>query len=45
MNSDHVINDEDIMDSQKFVTMKQDSIVKLLLGITTVEEVFRVLYD
>ncbi len=36
---------EDVMSDQKFITMKQDSIIKVLLGLTSMEEVLRVLYD
>jgi len=36
---------EDIMDSQKFINMKQDGIIKALQGLTTWEEILRVVYD
>jgi type IV pilus assembly protein PilB len=45
MDEKQVLKVEDITRSQKFVTMKQDGIIKILKGITTVEEVLRVLYD
>jgi len=36
---------DDISASQKFLTLKQDGVIKALLGITTVEEISRVLND
>lgn len=36
---------EDVKASQKFITIRQDSVIKVLLGLTTVEEIIRVLYD
>lgn len=35
----------DVLASQKFITIKQDSVLKVLMGLTTVEETIRVLYD
>jgi type IV pilus assembly protein PilB len=40
-----LIKIEDIKKTQKFVTIKQDGVVKVLEGITTIEEVLRVMYD
>jgi type IV pilus assembly protein PilB len=36
---------EDLVKSQNFITIKQDSIIKVLLGLTTMEEVSRVLSE
>ncbi len=36
---------EDVLASQKFITMKQDGILKVLRGLTTMEEILRVIYD
>jgi len=36
---------EDIVKNQKFISMKQDSVIKILMGLTSVEEVLRVLAD
>jgi type II secretory ATPase GspE/PulE/Tfp pilus assembly ATPase PilB-like protein len=36
---------EDIMDDQDFVSMKQDGIIKILKGMTTMEEVLRIIRD
>lgn len=36
---------EDIMASQDFITLKQDGLIKVLSGVTTMEEVLRVIYD
>jgi len=36
---------EDVMANQDFISMKQDGIIKVLKGITTMEEVYRVIRD
>ncbi len=36
---------EDILKSQKFISMKQDGIIKALQGITTIDEILRVIRD
>jgi len=36
---------EDIRESQDFITLKQDGLIKVLLGMTTMEEVIRVIYN
>lgn len=36
---------EDLVKSQNFITIKQDSLIKVLLGLTTMEEVMRVLSE
>lgn len=36
---------EDVRKSQDFITLRQDGLIKVLLGITTMEEVLRVIYD
>ncbi len=35
----------DIRASQQFVTVKQDGILKVIQGITTLEEIYRVMRD
>ena len=48
---DYILNNkidlkiEDIKKTQKYITMKQDGIIKVLSGITTMEEVLRVMKD
>ena len=36
---------ENILQTQQFITMKQDGIIKALQGATTMEEILRVIYD
>ncbi|MEK7097657.1 MAG: GspE/PulE family protein [Patescibacteria group bacterium] len=36
---------DDVKDSQEFITLRQDGLIKVLLGSTTMEEVLRVIYD
>ena len=36
---------KEVRESQAFTTMQEDGIIKILLGLTTVEEVFRVIQD
>jgi len=36
------LSEEEINESQKFITMKQDGIIKMLAGTTTMEEILRV---
>ncbi len=45
MDETRALKVEDVIEDQKFITMKQDSIIKVLLGLTSMEEVLRVLYD
>ena len=45
MDDARVLKADDIVNNQKFVTIKQDSIIKVLLGLTSMEEVLRILYD
>ncbi|HTW96872.1 MAG TPA: GspE/PulE family protein [Candidatus Methylomirabilis sp.] len=40
-----IIHDEDIRANQEFITMKEDGILKALQGITTLQEVYRVIQD
>lgn len=40
-----IIKLEDVRKNQQFITMKQDGIIKVLQGITTIEEVLRIIYD
>lgn len=40
-----ILKVEDVLASQKFITMTQDGIIKILKGDTTTEEVLRVLHD
>ncbi len=44
-NQNKVFRMEDIINSQKFVSIKQDSIIKILQGLTTWEEILRVVYN
>ncbi|MEI7498728.1 MAG: ATPase, T2SS/T4P/T4SS family [Candidatus Falkowbacteria bacterium] len=45
IDSGHAIKIEDVKNSQLFITMMQDGIIKSLKGLTTIEEVFRVMRD
>lgn len=45
MDEKRMLKMDDITASQKFISIKQDSIIKVLLGLTTAKEVMRVLYD
>ncbi len=36
---------EDIRNTQKFITMKQDGIIKVIKGLTTIEEVLRTIHE
>ncbi len=45
MNSTKILQERDIIANQDFVTMKQDGIIKALQGVTTIEEVLRVIQD
>jgi type IV pilus assembly protein PilB len=36
---------DDVIDNEKFITMKQDGIIKVLQGQTTIEEVMRVIQN
>ncbi len=45
MDEKRILKMEDIIASQKFISLKQDSMIKVLLGLTTIKEVLRVLYD
>lgn len=40
-----VLRIEDIINSQKFINIKQDGIIKVLQGLTTWEEILRIIYD
>lgn len=40
-----ILNLEDVLESQNFITMKQDGLIKTLRGETTLREVFRVIRD
>jgi len=39
------LTDKDIKESQKFINIKQDGIIKVLQGVTTMEEVLRIIKD
>ncbi len=41
----HAIKDDDIRESQIFISMMQDGIIKSLKGLTTIQEVMRVMRD
>jgi type IV pilus assembly protein PilB len=45
MDAKRILKIEDVLASQKFITMTQDGIIKILKGDTTTEEVLRVLHD
>jgi len=45
MDESKALQVEDVINDQEFINMKQDSIIKVLLGLTSMEEVMRVLYD
>lgn len=40
-----IIKIDDVRKTQQFITMKQDGIIKVLQGITTIEEVLRIIYN
>lgn len=40
-----IVRFEDVIASQKFLTLKQDGVLKVILGLTTMEEVMRVIFD
>jgi len=42
-NDDKNINIETVKQAQDFISIKQDGIIKVLLGLTTIEEVLRVI--
>ncbi|MFW5888567.1 MAG: GspE/PulE family protein, partial [Patescibacteria group bacterium] len=42
MENKKTLTTQDVLDTQEFVTMKQDGIIKVLNGLTTMEEVLRV---
>jgi len=39
------ISVDDIKSTQKFITMKQDGIIKVVKGLTTIEEVLRIIHE
>lgn len=43
MNGEKTLTLEEIRESQQFITIKEDGIIKVLLGLTTMEEVLRTL--
>ncbi len=45
MNKQKVLRTEDVRQSQGFITMKQDGIIKTLMGITSMEEVLSSIHD
>ena len=45
LNSKEFLTDQDIVDNQKFINLKQDGIIKVMQGLTTIEEVLRVARD
>ncbi len=44
-NKKEIAYDSDLLKKQKFITIKQDGIIRALQGITSMEEVFRVMSD
>ena len=45
MDQKKVLKMEDIINSQKFISIKQNGVIKVLQGLTTWEEILRVIYD
>ena len=45
MNENKILQIKDVKSSQDFITMKQDGIIKVIQGLTTMEEVLRVIQD
>ncbi len=45
MNKQKVLKAEDVRQSQGFITMKQDGIIKALMGTTSIEEVLSTIHD
>lgn len=45
MDRTKVLKIEDIQKSQEFITMKHDGLIKVLQGLTTLEEILRVVHD
>ncbi|MEK7203161.1 MAG: type II secretion system protein GspE, partial [Patescibacteria group bacterium] len=43
MNGEKTLTLEEIKKSQQFITIKEDGVIKVLLGLTTMEEVLRIL--
>lgn len=44
MSHSHNLTQEDLVKDQNFINMKQDGMIKVLLGLTTVEEVLRTIH-
>jgi type IV pilus assembly protein PilB len=45
LNPKEIIREEDVRASQEFTTIKEDGIIKALLGFTTLKEVYRVIQE
>jgi len=45
MDSSRILREEDVRKTQEFITMEQDGLIKAIQGITTLQEVFRVIQD
>ena len=45
MSKDKMLGLDDIIGSQKFITMEQDGMIKVLKGLTSVEEIYRTIYE
>jgi type II secretory ATPase GspE/PulE/Tfp pilus assembly ATPase PilB-like protein len=45
MDSKKILKEEDIRKNQDFITMKEDGFLKSLQGLTTIQEVLRVIQD
>ena len=45
MNTSKILSEEDVIKNQDFITMKQDGIIKALQGVTTIQEVLRIIQD
>ncbi len=45
MEAKKILNLDDLVKNQNFITMKQDGIIKVLMGMTTIEEVLRTIHE
>jgi type IV pilus assembly protein PilB len=45
MDTTKIMREEDIRSNQEYITMKEDGIIKAMQGLTTIQEVYRVIAD
>lgn len=45
LNPKKIIREDDVRESQEFITIKEDGIIKALQGLTTLQEVYRVIQE